>query len=175
MASFQTPTVAGPPDLGPATGCYPTVITQSSHDDRTSPAVRLDPAPAVEELQLLDAYWRTANYLAVGMIYLQDNALLKQPLRSEHIKPAYSATGDQPWPGLHLDPCQPADQEIRPGHDLHVGPGHARPVPVAVSTAATPSATPTSRDAEGLQKFFKMFSFPGRIGSHCRRDARFDP
>jgi xylulose-5-phosphate/fructose-6-phosphate phosphoketolase len=44
-------------------------------------------APADDELQLLDAYWRTANYLAVGMIYLQGNALLKEPLRPEHIKP----------------------------------------------------------------------------------------
>ena len=44
-------------------------------------------APSDDELQLLDAYWRTANYLAVGMIYLQSNPLLREPLRPEHIKP----------------------------------------------------------------------------------------
>ena len=121
---------------------------------------------------LLDAYWRTANYLAVGMIYLQDNALLKEPLRPEHIKPRLlGSLGLQPRAGLHLDPCQPVDKEIRPRHDLHVRSWPRRPRcprPCVHRRQLQQSAIQTNRlDAEGLQKFFKMFSFPGHIGSHC--------
>jgi phosphoketolase len=62
---------------------------------------------ADQELTRLDAYWRAANYLSVGQIYLLDNPLLRKPLRVEHISPACSATGHHPGPQLRLRPPQP--------------------------------------------------------------------
>lgn len=66
-----------------------------------------------EDLNQLDAYWRAANHLAVGMIYLQDNPLLQEVLRPEHIKNRLLGHwGSSPGQSLHLDPCQPADSQI---------------------------------------------------------------
>jgi xylulose-5-phosphate/fructose-6-phosphate phosphoketolase len=55
-----------------------------------------------QDLRRIDAYWRAANYLSVGQIYLLDNPLLRAPLRPEHTKPRLRALGYQPWPQLHL-------------------------------------------------------------------------
>jgi len=69
-----------------------------------------------EELRKIDAYWRASLYLCLGMLYLKDNPLLREPLKVEHIKPRMLGLG--PRPGLHLHPLQPADQQVRPGRDL---------------------------------------------------------
>jgi xylulose-5-phosphate/fructose-6-phosphate phosphoketolase len=125
---------------------------------------------AVQELQLLDAYWRACNYLSVGMIYLRDNPLLKQPLRVEHVKhrllghwgtsPALSFV----W--VHLN-------RMIVRHDLDVifvaGPGHGAPGvlgPAYLEGTYSEIYPDKSEDADGMRKFFKQFSFPGHIGSH---------
>ncbi|MDY6785060.1 MAG: phosphoketolase family protein [Cyanobacteriota bacterium] len=123
-----------------------------------------------EELQKIHAYWRACNYLAVGMIYLRDNPLLKEPLKAEHIK--YRLLGH--WgssPGLsftyiHLN-------RLIKKYDLNAiyiaGPGHGAPgvlAPIYLEGTYSEIYPDKSEDAEGMQKFFKQFSFPGGIGSH---------
>ena len=122
------------------------------------------------ELDAMHAYWRACNYLSVGMIYLKDNPLLREPLRSEHVKhrllghwgtsPALSFV----W--VHLN-------RAILKHDLNVlfvaGPGHGAPGvlgPTYLEGTYAEIYPDKSEDAEGLQRFFKQFSFPGHIGSH---------
>ena len=77
-----------------------------------------------DELRKTDAYWRACNYLSLGMIYLQDNPLLKEPLRPEHIKNRLLGHwGSSPGLVVHLCPPESVDQEIRSRHDL---PGRSR-------------------------------------------------
>ena len=72
------------------------------------------------ELRRTDAYWRACNYLALGMIYLQDNPLLKEPLKPEHIKNRLLGHwGSSPGLAFSVYPSEPSDQEVRPQHDLH--------------------------------------------------------
>ena len=118
----------------------------------------------------MNAYWRACNYLSVGMIYLKDNPLLKEPLKTEDVKhrllghwgasPALSFT----W--VHLN-------RMIVKHDLDVifvaGPGHGAPGvlgPAYLEGTYSEIYPDKSEDAEGMQKFFKQFSFPGHIGSH---------
>ena len=123
-----------------------------------------------DELRRLDAYWRAANYLSVGQIYLLANPLLREPLRPEHVKPRLLGH----WgttPGLNLIYAH-ANRVIK-DRDLDaiwiVGPGHGGPAAVANAymegTAAEvdPELTP---DEDGLRRLFRRFSFPGGIGSH---------
>jgi xylulose-5-phosphate/fructose-6-phosphate phosphoketolase len=123
------------------------------------------------ELQLLDAYWRAANYLSVGQIYLLANPLLAEPLRPEHVKPRLLGH----WgttPGLNLIYAH-LNRVIR-NWDLSViyvtGPGHGGPGLVANSylertyTELYPGIT---RDAAGMARLFRQFSFPGGIPSHA--------
>lgn len=124
-----------------------------------------------EELRKIHAYWRACNYLAVGMIYLRDNPLLREPLKPEHIKkrllghwgssPALSFTY------IHLN-------RLIKKYDLNAlyiaGPGHGAPGvlgPVYLEGTYSEIYPDKSEDVEGMQKFFKQFSFPGYIGSHC--------
>ena len=125
---------------------------------------------SLEELALLDAYWRAANYLSVGQIYLLDNPLLTEALRVEHIKPRllghFGTT-----PGLNLMYVH-MNRAIR-NRDLSAifvtGPGHGGPGLVANAylegtySEVYPSM---SRDTEGLRRLFRQFSFPGGIPSH---------
>ena len=123
-----------------------------------------------ETLQKIDAWWRAANYLSVGQIYLYDNALLKEPLRREHIKPRLLGH----WgttPGLnfiyaHLNRVI-IEQNLRM---LYItGPGHGGPGLVANTyLEGTYSETYPNilQDEEGIQRLFKQFSFPGGIPSH---------
>ena len=77
-----------------------------------------------QERGLMDAYWRAANYLSVGQIYLYDKPLLKQTLTKEHIKPRLLGHwGTTPGLNFHLRPPEPPDQETRSQHDLHHRPG----------------------------------------------------
>src|SRR5690349_7036072 len=123
-----------------------------------------------EELRLLNAYWRAANYLSVGQIYLYDNPLLREPLTLEHIKPRLLGH----WgttPGLnfiyaHLN-------RVIKLRDLSViyvtGPGHGGPGLVAntyLEGTYTEFYSDISQDLIGMKKLFKQFSFPGGIPSH---------
>ena len=123
------------------------------------------------ELQLLDAYWRAANYLSVGQVYLLDNPLLREPLAPEHVKPRllghFGTT-----PGLNLIYAH-LNRTIRE-RDLSVlyvtGPGHGGPGLVANTylegtySELYPSIT---EDEDGMRRLFRQFSFPGGIPSHA--------
>ena len=122
------------------------------------------------ELELMNAYWRACNYLSVGMIYLKDNPLLKEPLKTEHVKHRllghWGASPALSFVWLHLN-------RLILEHDLNVvfvaGPGHGAPGvlgPVYLEGTYSEIYPDKSQDAEGMQKFFKQFSFPGHIGSH---------
>src|SRR5881275_1282392 len=121
-------------------------------------------------LRKMDAYWRAANYLSVGQIYLLDNPLLKQPLQFKHVKPRLLGH----WgttPGLNFVYAH-LNRVIR-ANDLDAifvtGPGHGGPGLVASTYLegtygeVYPSMTP---DEEGLRRLFRQFSFPGGIPSH---------
>jgi xylulose-5-phosphate/fructose-6-phosphate phosphoketolase len=124
-----------------------------------------------DDLDLLDRYWRAANYLSVGQIYLLDNPLLREPLRKEHIKPRLLGH----WgttPGLNFIYAH-LNRAIR-ALDLNVlyvcGPGHGGPGMVAntyLEGSYSEIYPDIGRDAEGLRKLFRQFSFPGGIPSHA--------
>ena len=125
---------------------------------------------SAEEMNKINAYWRAANYLSVGQIYLLNNALLREPLRIEHVKPRllghWGTTPGLNFIYVHLNRVIKRD-------DLNViyicGPGHGGPGIVANTylegtySEVYPSI---SLDADGMQKLFKQFSFPGGIPSH---------
>ncbi len=123
-----------------------------------------------DELAQADAHWRAANYLAVGQIYLLDNPLLRDPLEPEHIKPRLLGHwGTTPGLNLVYTHC---NRVIRQ-HDLDMiyvtGPGHGGPALVAqtwLEGSWTDTYPGTTRDASGMQRLFKQFSFPGGIPSH---------
>jgi xylulose-5-phosphate/fructose-6-phosphate phosphoketolase len=124
-----------------------------------------------DELRKLHAFWRACNYLALGMIYLRDNPLLKEPLQPEHIKNRllghWGASPALSFAYTHLN------RAIRK-YDLDAiflaGPGHGAPGvlgPVYLEGSYSEIYPDKSLDEEGLKSFFKQFSFPGGIGSHC--------
>ncbi len=124
-----------------------------------------------ETLASLDRFWRACNYLAAGMIYLRDNPLLQEPLAPAHIKKRLLGHwGTSPalsFVYTHLN------RVIRE-HDLDTiflaGPGHGAPgvlAPLYLEGSYSDTYPDRSQDARGLQRFFKQFSFPGGIGSHC--------
>jgi xylulose-5-phosphate/fructose-6-phosphate phosphoketolase len=127
-------------------------------------------APGSDELRLIDTWWRACNYLSVGMIYLMDNPLLREPLKAEHVKPRllghWGASPALSFVWAHLNRVIKRD-------DLDVifmaGPGHGAPGvlgPAYLEGTYSEVYPDKSEDAEGMQKFFKQFSFPGHIGSH---------
>src|ERR671910_2937391 len=123
------------------------------------------------ELRALDAYWRAANYLSVGQIYLLDNPLLREPLREEHVKPRLLGHFGT-VPGLNLVYAH-LNREIRM-RDLSVifvnGPGHGGPANVAnayLEGTYSELYTNVGRDEDGLRELFRQFSFPGGIPSHA--------
>ncbi|MEI7664540.1 MAG: phosphoketolase family protein [Synechococcaceae cyanobacterium ELA263] len=124
-----------------------------------------------QELLRLDAWWRAANYLAVGMIYLRANPLLREPLLPKHIKARllghWGSSPGQAFIWAH------ANRLIR-RHDLEMiylsGPGHGAPGvlgPTYLDGSYSEFYPDKSQDLEGMGRFFKQFSFPGHIGSHC--------
>ncbi len=138
-------------------------------DTATTPPAARGPL-SDDELRLIDAYWRAANYLSVGQIYLLDNPLLREPLRPEHVKPRLLGH----WgttPGLNLIYAH-MNRVIRNwGLDAIyvIGPGHGGPGIVANAyLEGTYSEVYPSigQDADGLRKLFRQFSFPGGIPSH---------
>ena len=131
----------------------------------------MKPNTVKEELRRLDAWWRAANYLSVGQIYLLDNPLLREPLRIEHTKPRLLGH----WgttPGLNFIYAH-LNRVIR-ARDLDAlfitGPGHGGPALVASTwlegtySEIYPEIT---RDEEGMKRLFRQFSFPGGIPSHA--------
>jgi len=122
------------------------------------------------ELQLIDAWWRACNYLSVGMIYLKDNPLLQEPLRPHDIKHRllghWGASPALSFAWAHLN-------RVIKRYDLDMmfiaGPGHGAPGvlgPTYLEGTYSEIYPDKSEDLDGLQKFFRQFSFPGQIGSH---------
>ena len=124
-----------------------------------------------EELHKIETWWRACNYLSLGMIYLRENALLTEPLRPEHIKNRLLGHWGSS-PGLsfiyvHLS-------RLIKKYDLDMiflaGPGHGAPGvlgPTYLEGTYSEIYPEKSQDPEGLREFFRQFSFPGGIGSHC--------
>jgi xylulose-5-phosphate/fructose-6-phosphate phosphoketolase len=126
---------------------------------------------SAEDLRRTHAYWRACNYLALGMIYLVENPLLKSPLRPEHIKNRllghWGSSPGLSFAYLHLN-------RLIKEYDLDMifmaGPGHGAPGvlgPVYLEGTYSEIYPDKSEDEEGMREFFKQFSFPGGIGSHC--------
>jgi xylulose-5-phosphate/fructose-6-phosphate phosphoketolase len=124
-----------------------------------------------DELRKTDAYWRASLYLSLGMLYLKDNPLLREPLKLEHTKPRllghWGSDAGQSFTYIHFN-------RLIKKYDLDAifisGPGHGAP---AVLSNAYLEGTYSevypdkSTDVAGMQRFFKQFSFPGGIGSHA--------
>jgi len=122
------------------------------------------------ELSLMNAYWRACNYLSVGMIYLKDNPLLREPLKTDDVKHRllghWGASPALSFVWVHLNRLI-----VRDNLDMIfvAGPGHGAPGvlgPAYLEGTYSEIYPDKSQDLEGLQKFFKQFSFPGHIGSH---------
>ncbi|MFS8825894.1 phosphoketolase, partial [Synechococcus sp. R6-6] len=123
-----------------------------------------------DELRKMDAYWRAANYLSVGQIYLMDNPLLREPLKLEHVKPRllghWGTTPGLNFIYVHLN-------RIIKRENLNIlyitGPGHGGPALVAntyLEGTYSEVYPNIGQDAEGMRKLFKQFSFPGGVPSH---------
>ncbi|MGB6743806.1 MAG: phosphoketolase family protein [Terracidiphilus sp.] len=126
---------------------------------------------SADEQRKMDAYWRACNYLCVGMLYLLENPLLREPLKAEHIKHRllghWGSDPGQTFVWVHLN-------RLIKKYDLDLiyisGPGHGAPATLSncylegVYSEVYPDK---GENIEGMQKFFKQFSFPGGIGSHC--------
>jgi xylulose-5-phosphate/fructose-6-phosphate phosphoketolase len=126
---------------------------------------------SADALRKTDAYWRACNYLSLGMIYLQENPLLKEPLKPEHVKNRllghWGASPGLAFAYIHLN-------RMIKALDLNMiflaGPGHGAPGvlgPVYLEGTYSEIYTDKSEDTSGMREFFRQFSFPGGIGSHC--------
>jgi len=151
-------------------------VTEMTHNDSLSAygnaRSTIQGAPLDgEELRKIHAYWRACNYLSLGMIYLQDNPLLREPLRPEHIKNRllghWGASPGLAFIYIHLN-------RLIKKHGLNAiflaGPGHGAPGvlgPVYLEGTYSEIYPEKSGDVAGLREFFKQFSFPGGVGSHC--------
>src|SRR5690625_2011375 len=148
-----------------------TAITTS---DRTWPQTSAEPLTE-ETVATLDRWWRAANYLSVGQIYLLDNPLLREELRAEHIKPRLLGH----WgttPGLTFVYAH-ANRAINE-RDLNAiyvtGPGHGGPALMSASYLEgtwTEAYSDVTQDAEGMRRLFRQFSFPGGIPSHVAAEV----
>jgi xylulose-5-phosphate/fructose-6-phosphate phosphoketolase len=142
---------------------------------RRAKAATSKPSLSATELAAIDAWWRAANYLSVGQIYLLDNPLLQEPLRAEHVKPRLVGH----WgttPGLNFIYAH-LNRVIR-RNDLDMiyiaGPGHGGPALVAntwLEGSYSERYPDVSQDLEGMRRLFKQFSFPGGIGSHATAEV----
>src|SRR6195952_3554888 len=138
--------------------------------------VESDAAPSrivtlgTDELRKMNAYWRAANYLSVGQIYLYDNPLLREPLTQAHVKPLvvghWGTTPGQNFIYVHLN-------RVIKKYDLDMfyvaGPGHGGPALVGhtyLEGSYSEIYPDISQDEAGLKRLFTQFSFPGGISSH---------
>jgi len=151
-------------------------MTASTTADQTDHrATRSSSGLAASEIASLDRWWRAANYLSVGQIYLLDNPLLREPLRAEHVKPRLLGH----WgttPGLNLIYLH-ANRLIRE-RDLDAifiaGPGHGGPAVVAngyLEGTQSEVYSSLTQDEDGIRALFRQFSFPGGVGSHATPEA----
>ncbi len=126
---------------------------------------------AADQLRAIDAYWRACNYLAVGRIYLQDNPLLREPLEPQHVKNRllghWGASPGIAFTYVHLNRLiRNADLDVI----FLAGPGHGAPGvlgPVYHEGTYAEIYPNQGEDEDGMREFFREFSFPGGIGSHC--------
>jgi xylulose-5-phosphate/fructose-6-phosphate phosphoketolase len=126
---------------------------------------------SADELQKTHAFWRACNYLILGMLYLQKNPLLREPLKPEHIKNRLLGHWGSS-PGLAFIYTHLMRQIKKYDQDMIflAGPGHGAPgvlAPVYLEGTYSEFYPEKGEDEEGLHEFFKQFSFPGGIGSHC--------
>ena len=125
----------------------------------------------LDELQKTDSYWRACNYLALGMIYLQDNPLLKTPLKTEHIKNRLLGHwGSSPGLAFIYIHLNRLIKKLDLNMIFMAGPGHGAPgvlAPAYLEGTYSEIYPDKSEDERGMHEFFKQFSFPGGIGSHC--------
>ncbi len=139
---------------------------------KTGDVIKAEPSGplSAEELRTMHAYWRAANYLSVGQIYLMDNPLLKEPLQLKHIKPRllghWGTTSGQNFLYVHLN-------RVIKKHDLNMlyisGPGHGGPALVAnayLEGTYSEVYPNIGQDEAGMKRLFTQFSFPGGIPSH---------
>src|SRR5271154_5191627 len=143
----------------------------ASNSVEANGAIGKRPNPLSPELlRKVNAYWRAANYLSVGQIYLYDNPLLKEPLKLSHVKPLvvghWGTTPGQNFIYVHLN-------RVIKKYDLDMfyiaGPGHGGPALVGntyLEGTYSEIYPDISQDEAGLKKLFKQFSFPGGISSH---------
>jgi xylulose-5-phosphate/fructose-6-phosphate phosphoketolase len=133
-----------------------------------------DPLPP-DLLRRMDGYWRAANYLSVGQIYLQDNPLLEAPLQREHLKPRllghWGTTPGLNFIYVHLN-------RLIKEHDLNmiyvIGPGHGAPGVVAhtyLEGSYTETYPNIERNRNGLRRLFRQFSWPYGIPSHVAAET----
>jgi xylulose-5-phosphate/fructose-6-phosphate phosphoketolase len=147
-----------------------TATAQVKRKTRVDAKTAAEGSLSPDELARMDGYWRALNYLTVGQIYLLDNPLLREPLKREHIKPRLLGH----WgtsPGLNML-CVHLNRVIK-RDDLNmiyiIGPGHGGPSLVAhayLEGTYSEVYPNISQDAEGMQRLFKQFSFPGGVPSH---------
>ncbi len=162
MSNLTTPVSSAPAASSPSSVTARDTIQNTSQNRNV-----LDPT----ELHNMNAYWRAANYLSVGQIYLLDNPLLKEPLKREHVKPRLLGH----WgttPGLNF--IYVHFNRLIKKHDLNAiyiaGPGHGGPGLVAntyLEGTYSEVYPNISQDVEGLRRLFRQFSFPGGIPSHA--------
>ncbi|BAS56428.1 MULTISPECIES: phosphoketolase family protein [Leptolyngbya] len=126
---------------------------------------------STEEARKIHAFWQACNYLAVGMIYLRDNPLLQEPLKPEHIKNRLLGHwGSSPGLSFIYTHCNRLIKKFDLDMIFLAGPGHGAPgvlAPIYLEGTYSEVFSDKSEDTEGLLRFFKQFSFPGGIGSHC--------
>lgn len=124
-----------------------------------------------DEVKKMTDYWRASIYLCLGMIYLKENPLLREPLTADHLKRRllghYGSDAGQNFTYIHMN-------RLIKKYDLDAiyicGPGHGAPAPLSMSylEGVYSEVYPDkAEDAEGMRRFFKQFSFPGGIGSHA--------
>jgi xylulose-5-phosphate/fructose-6-phosphate phosphoketolase len=144
----------------------PTAVLRTHHEAPNSP----EAMSLTDELRLMDRYWRAANYLSVGQLYLYDNPMLREPLRLKDVKPLvvghWGTTPGQNFIYVHLN-------RVIKKNDLDMfyiaGPGHGGAALVAntyLEGSYSEIYPNISQDEEGMKKLFTQFSFPGGISSH---------
>jgi xylulose-5-phosphate/fructose-6-phosphate phosphoketolase len=155
------------PDVAAAESPATTSLSAYGPTRATVGGIVLNP----DELRQIDAYWRASLYLCLGMLYLQDNPLLRKPLKIEHIKPRmlghWGSDAGQAFTYIHFN-------RLIKKYDLDAlyisGPGHGAPAVLSqcyLEGTYSEIYPEKSEDEQGLQRFFRQFSFPGGIGSHC--------
>jgi xylulose-5-phosphate/fructose-6-phosphate phosphoketolase len=153
-----------------ATPERPTIDTSISAFGQARSTIQGAPLGS-EELQNMHAFWRAANYLAVGMIYLRDNPLLREPLKEEHIKKRLLGHwGSSPGIAFLYTHINRIIKKLDQDMLFVVGPGHGAPGflgPCYLEGSYSQFFSQCTEDAAGMQKLFKQFSFPGGVGSHC--------